>query len=63
MTIHRQTDHLRGEEHPRAKLTDEQVYQMRLLYDQGKCGYGILAIAFGCGVSTARDICKGRTRK
>lgn len=56
-----------GERHHKAKLTDEQVRDMRQLYqgwkEQGaNKGYETLATIFGCGISTARDICTYRTR-
>lgn len=50
--------------HHRAKLSDEQVAAMRAKHQRGKrgSGYESLAREFGCGVSTARDICTYRTR-
>lgn len=48
-----------------AKLTDDQVRQMRAEhwpYARGK-GYFSLAQKFRCCESTARDICTYRTRK
>jgi len=53
--------------HHRAKLTNEQVEDMRQLYESWKRagsnkGYGWLALIFGCGASTARDIVQYRTR-
>jgi len=56
------TGHRVGESHQRAKLTDEQIKQMREMYVPGKVGYETLAQRFGCGVSTARDIITMRTR-
>lgn len=50
-----------GEHHHRAKLSDAQVADMRRLNDQG-WGYRRLSRRFGCGESTARDICTYRTR-
>lgn len=35
---------------------------MRADYTAGKGGYAKLAKAYGCGISTARDICTYRTR-
>lgn len=57
----------RGRQHYRAKLTDEQVRQMRQQYQawqdaKAHKGYGELAKQFNCGASTARDICNYRTR-
>lgn len=56
-----------GQQHHNAKLTDAQVHDMRSLYEQWKRagvrkGYETLAAIFGCGISTARDICTYRTR-
>lgn len=53
--------------HHRAKLTNEQVMDMRQLYMAWKKarsnkGYGHLAELFNCGQSTARDIVTYRTR-
>lgn len=62
MTIHRQTDHRRGAEHPRARLSDADVERMRAMHKPGVVGYETLAREFKCGTSTARDICKNRTR-
>lgn len=55
--------HRAGQSHPRAKLTDEQVREMRELHEKRRKGYGTLAIIFACGESTARDICTYRTRR
>lgn len=54
--------HRCGEHHQKAKLTDAQVSEMRKLHQSGKAGYRNLAKMFGCGQSTARDICDYRTR-
>lgn len=51
-----------GEGHHRAKLTDKQVARMRWWHEQRGIGYRRLAQMFGCGQSTARDICTYRTR-
>ena len=56
------TGHRVGEYHQRAKLSDEQIKAMRKMYVPGKVGYETLARQFGCGISTARDICTFRTR-
>lgn len=53
--------------HHRAKLDFSQVQDMRNVYEKWKAagankGYEALAIIFGCGVSTARDIVTYRTR-
>lgn len=52
----------RSHQHHRAKLADEQVRAMRAEYLAFVRGYETLAKKFGCGVSTARDICTYRTR-
>lgn len=49
--------------HHKAKLTDEKVRMMRKRYMAYLVGYETLAREFGCGISTARDICTYRTRK
>lgn len=56
-----------GSRHYRAKLTDDQIRQMRQQYQAWKDanvrkGYRELAKQFDCGASTARDICTLRTR-
>ncbi|CAI3787473.1 hypothetical protein AHFPHNDE_01137 [Pseudomonas sp. MM227] len=56
------TNHRCGASHQRAKLTTEQVSAMRAEYEEGVGGYEYLAAKYGCGVSTARDIVKYRTR-
>jgi hypothetical protein len=48
--------------HHRAKLTNEQVKQMRAEYMAYILGYGYLAKKYGCGESTVRDIVTYRTR-
>lgn len=48
--------------HHRAKLTDQQVVNMRKQHLAYVVGYETLAKLFGCGISTARDICTYRTR-
>ena len=49
--------------HHRAKLTDDQVSEMRKKHLAYVVGYETLAKMFACGVSTARDICTFRTRR
>ena len=56
------TGHRVGAWHHRAKLTTEQVKAMRADYAAGKGGYQTLAKRYGCGTSTARDICTFATR-
>lgn len=53
-----------GKDHHNAKLTSEQVEQMRQLRDDQPSiwSYQALADKFGCGASTARDIVQYRTR-
>jgi hypothetical protein len=48
--------------HHRAKLTDEQVREIRKAHLAYVIGYETLAKLFNCGVSTIRDICTYRTR-
>ena len=48
--------------HHRAKLTNQQVMEMRKAHFAHIIGYETLAKKFGCGISTARDICTYRTR-
>jgi hypothetical protein len=57
-----QTGHRCGRSHPKAKLTTDQVVEIRKLYEGGGFGYEVLALAFSCGISTVRDIVKYRTR-
>ena len=55
-----------GERHYRAKLSDDEVMKMRAMHDsrhKGGRGYASLALLFGVGISTARDICTYRTRR
>lgn len=54
--------HRVGEHHQHAKLSDDQVKAMRAEYVPGVIGYETLAKKYGCGISTARDICTYRTR-
>ena len=56
------TNHRAGASHPKAKLTDQQVKEMRAIYESGGIGYGFLADYFKCGASTVRDIVQYRTR-
>lgn len=52
----------RGQKHGKAKLTDDQVRDMRTLRQRYGKSYGVLAQIFGCGASTARDITNYYTR-
>lgn len=56
------TGHRVGEWHQRARLTDEQVRQIRAKHMAYVRGYGALAKEYGCGESTIRDIVQFRTR-
>jgi len=51
-----------GEQHPRTKLSNQDVVLMRELHDEHGVGYRKLAAKFECGISTARDIATHRTR-
>jgi DNA invertase Pin-like site-specific DNA recombinase len=51
-----------GEAHPRAKLTDAEVDQMRALYEEGLYGYRTLAKTFKCSRNTVKCIVKYRRR-
>lgn len=48
--------------HHRAKLSDEQVREIRHLNEAGVAGYKRLAKRYRCGESTIRDFCTYRTR-
>lgn len=56
------TGHRVGEHHPKARLSDAQVAEIRAKYRPGVYGYHRLAVEYGCGESTVRDICTYRTR-
>jgi len=51
-----------GESHHHAKLTDVQVEQIRLLYEEGFIGYRTLARWFNVPRSTISGICRYRRR-
>ena len=51
-----------GESHQRAKLTTDQVNEMRAMREFTGASYAALAAQFGCGESTARDIVNYWTR-
>ena len=55
------TGHRRGESHPRAKLTDEQVDRIRSLRAHGWT-YRRITEAIGASYWTVRDIADYRTR-
>lgn len=48
--------------HHRAKLSYEQVREIRKTHLAYVVGYETLAKRFNCGASTIRDICRYRTR-
>lgn len=54
--------HRCGSSHQRAKLTTEQVKEMRAMREATGASYATLAAQFECGESTARDIVTYRTR-
>ena len=57
--------HRYGQNHHRAKLSDEQVREIRaqhLAWVRGR-GYKTLALKYGVSESTIRDICTYRTRR
>ena len=56
------TGHRVGERHQRAKLSDAQVRAMRAEYERGGTSYARLAMKYGCGQATVRDIVKYWTR-
>lgn len=51
----------RGENHPRAKHSDDDVRLMRELKDEG-LGYGTIAKKFETSKGTVRNVCTYRTR-
>jgi orotate phosphoribosyltransferase-like protein len=51
----------RGEAHPRAKLTDDDVRLVRQLHDTG-LGYGEIGKKFNVSRFTVRDVCKHKIR-
>lgn len=51
-----------GEHHQNAKLSSEDVERMRVDREELGLSYEKLAIKYGCGISTARDIVNYRTR-
>lgn len=56
------TGHRVGECHQKAVLSDAQVRAMRHDRERHGVSYARLALKYGCGVSTARDICSYATR-
>lgn len=60
--------HISGEEHPRSKLSDEQVREIRRVWESWRAagsykGYGTLGKCFGISMWTARDIVTYATRR
>jgi len=53
---------VRGENHPKATLSDDDCATIRSAYDTGSFSYQQLAEKFECSKSTIRDIIKERTR-
>jgi hypothetical protein len=51
-----------GETHHRAKLTDQQVDQIRDLREEQHWSYGRIALALGISKSAVFDICQYRKR-
>ena len=56
------SNHRRGENHPRAKVADELVMQVREMRNWQGLGYKRIAQLTGLSRSTIRGWCKGRTR-
>jgi hypothetical protein len=52
------TGHRCGASHPKARLTDAQVREMRHKRETENLTYATLAEMFSCGESTVRDIVK-----
>lgn len=51
-----------GEHHHKAKLSDEDIEMIRLIYDEGFLGYRAIARAFGVRHTVIRNIVKYRRR-
>lgn len=54
------SNRLRGESHPRAKLTSEQVIQIRDLYSKG-FSTNVIARNFRISTWNVEEICKRKT--
>ena len=54
------SNRLRGESHPRSKLTSEQVIQIRELYSKG-FSTNVIARNFKVSAWNVEEICKRRT--
>ena len=55
------TGHRLGEHHPKARLSDDEVFKMRRMSDLG-ASIPAIAKAFECSYLTAYDIIKYKTR-
>ncbi len=62
MIARNHTGHRCGECHQKAVLSDAQVRAMRHDRERHGMSYARLALKYGCGTSTARDICNYATR-
>lgn len=62
MIARNHTGHRVGECRGRAKLTDAQVRDMRAEHERHDTSYARLAIKYGCGKATVRDIVNYYTR-
>jgi hypothetical protein len=51
----------RGEAHPRAKLTEADVLEIRRLHREGAGGYGALAERFGVSRSVIQSVVQRRS--
>jgi len=51
-----------GDDHPKAKLTDEEIEEIRSLYDDEMYGYTALARKFNVPKSTIAMICRYERR-
>ena len=60
--IHAPRNPRRGERHPKARLSDEQVRNLRERYLARNKGYSWLAKELGLSLWTVRDIVTYRTR-
>lgn len=62
MILRAPSGHRCGESHPKVRLSDAQVREMRAKHQRDGWGYVACSKHFGCGISTARDILTYRTR-
>jgi hypothetical protein len=54
---------IRGQDHHKAKLTDNQVREIREEYPQGILSYGMLADVYGVKESSVKSIINGHRRR